>query len=334
MDSLTQALLGGCTFALIKDKALGRKAFLIGAIVGTIPDLDVLLSPLFSEVAFLSVHRSVSHSFWFAVTLSIVLALLFKKKNGGTFKTWGLAFFISLFSHSLLDWCTTYGTKLFSPFYGHIYSINNIHVLEPMFTFILMTGSMIYLFKSKTIMKQIKLIRTTLILASLYLCWTFISKNIAANEFTDQLAKQDICYQKILVSPSPMNSILWHGIAKTTDGYYFGTYSHFDSRDKIEFKFSKSHNEILNQLTGHKLIKYYLDYTQDFPLVKADKEGNVEIFAIKFGPINYFGEPEFVYPLSFNINNFNEESVNIIYSGKKRGPVKNYANLITRIKGI
>ena len=58
MDSLSQALLGATTFALVKDKEIGKKSLLIGAIAGTIPDLDVFLSPFFNEVAFLSVHRS------------------------------------------------------------------------------------------------------------------------------------------------------------------------------------------------------------------------------------------------------------------------------------
>ncbi|MFT5245793.1 MAG: inner membrane protein, partial [Gammaproteobacteria bacterium] len=62
MDSITQGLLGALTFAAVKDKEIGKKSLLIGAIAGTIPDMDVFLSPLFSDVAFLTIHRSVSHS--------------------------------------------------------------------------------------------------------------------------------------------------------------------------------------------------------------------------------------------------------------------------------
>ncbi len=49
MDSLTQAALGAAVGEAILGKKLGRKAAIAGAIVATIPDLDVLILPLFSD---------------------------------------------------------------------------------------------------------------------------------------------------------------------------------------------------------------------------------------------------------------------------------------------
>jgi len=121
MDSLTQGLLGAATFAIVKNKEIGKKALLIGAIAGTIPDLDVFLAPLFNEIEFLTVHRSFSHSIVFATLLSLILGETFHwiyKRKYDRLK-WNLAFFISIFTHSLLDWFTTYGTKLISPINDH-----------------------------------------------------------------------------------------------------------------------------------------------------------------------------------------------------------------------
>ena len=39
MDSLSQALLGAATFAIVKDKYIGKKSLIIGAIAGSLPDL-------------------------------------------------------------------------------------------------------------------------------------------------------------------------------------------------------------------------------------------------------------------------------------------------------
>lgn len=336
MDSLTQGLLGATTFAVVKDKEIGKKSLLIGAIAGTIPDLDVFLSPLFNDIEFLTVHRSVSHSIGLAILLSLVLGELFhriyKRKQSRT--SWNLAFFLAIMTHSLLDWCTTYGTKLLSPFNGHLFSTNNIHVFEPAYTLILLIGVVLLLFKNQPKEKRQKILNRTLMISTAFICWTFISKGIANKKFVAELEAQNIEYQKVIVSPTPLNSVLWHGIIKSEKGYYFGTYSLFDKRDKIEFHFEESYNDVLNEIKENRLVKYYLDYTQGFPLIKKDNEGNILIYAIKYGPINYFGKPEFVYPLSLNENELIDEKIKIEYSGKQRGPVKNYRNLFKRIKGI
>ena len=336
MDSLTQGLLGAATFALVKDKEIGKKSLLIGAVAGTFPDLDVLLAPLFNEIEFLTVHRSVSHSVVLAILTSFLLGEIFHRiyKKRQTRQSWNLAFFLAIMTHSILDWCTTYGTKLLSPFSAHLFSTNNIHVFEPTYTLILLIGVTLLLLKKSTHTSRQKIINRTLTLSTIFILWTFISKGIANDNFVAELEKQNIEYDKLIVSPTPLNSILWHGIVKSSNGYYFGTYSLLDKRNKIDFHFIESHNEIIKDIKENRLVKYYLDYTQDFPLVKKDDLGNVQIYAIKYGPINYYGKPEFVYPLCLNSNELTDEKIKIDYSGKQRGPVKNYKNLFKRIRGI
>lgn len=331
MDSLTQGLLGAATFAVVKNKEIGKKSLLIGAIAGTIPDLDVLLSPLFNDIEFLTVHRSFSHSIGFAVLLSLLLGELFHRLYNQKYSRhkWNLAFFLAIFTHSLLDWCTTYGTKLISPFNDHLFSLNSIHVFEPIYTGILLVGVLFHIAKNNSN----KILRNALLLSTCYLVFGVISKNHAFYHFKTKLEKDQIAYENILVSPTPLNSFLWHGIAKTEDGYHFSTYSIFDGTNDVNFKFIKSNNEIIDHIQNNRLIKYYLDYTQDYPLIELDLKGNAKIYAIKYGPINYFGNPEFVYPLTFNINDLSEDNIKIDYEGTQRGPVKNYRNLMKRIFG-
>jgi len=275
LDSLTQGLLGAVTFAVIKDKKIGKKSLLIGAIVGTIPDLDVLLSPLFNDIEFLTVHRSFSHSIGFAIILSLLLGEVFhryyKRKLSRT--KWQFAFFL----------------------------------------------------------RSNKGLRNALILSTCYLIFGLISKNHAFYHFKSQLDKEKITFEDVLVSPTPLNSFLWHGIAKTKSGYHFATYSIFDGTKNVKFQFVESDNQIIDEVKGNRLIKYYLDYTQKFPLIETDEFGNTKVYAIKYGPINYYGKPEFVYPLTFNRNDLSEENIKIEYKGKQRGPVKNYKSLIKRI---
>ncbi|MFT4981143.1 MAG: inner membrane protein [Bacteroidia bacterium] len=336
MDILTQGLLGATTFALVKEKHIGKKALLIGGIAGLMPDFDVLLAPIFNEIEFLTVHRSVSHSLLFAVIMSLFLGFVFQRKFGQahSLKGWVFAFFLAIFSHALLDWFTTYGTKLFSPISGHMFSLNSIHVFEPLYSVILLIGVIALLVKSDDSRYRTTILTLTFTLSTIYLGSTYVSKTHAYYHFKSELAKQELEYERILVSPTPLNSLLWHGIVKSESGYYFATYSILDKRKDIEFQFVASHNKLIPEMEKSRLVKFYLDYTQDFPLIKKDENGKVKVYAIKYGPINYFGVPEFVYPLTFDGVNFSEHSVKVDHSGKERGPVKNYANLFRRIKGI
>lgn len=334
MDSLTQGLLGAATFAIVKDKDIGKKSLLIGALAGTIPDLDVFLAPFFNDIEFITVHRSVSHSIGLAIVLSFVLGEIFYRiyNRKHSRKSWNLAFFLAIFTHSILDWFTTYGTKLISPFNDHLFSLNSIHVFEPIYTAILLFGILRYLLKSRNDIKS-KAIQYSLIFSTCYLLLGIASKNHAYYHFKGQLEKENIAFEDILVSPTPMNIFLWHGIIKQKEGYLISSYSIFDGKKPVNFQFVKSDHEIVDQVKHNRLIKYYLDYTQDYPLIETDELGNIKIYAIKYGPINYYGKPEFVYPLAFNLYDLKEENIKIDYSGKQRGPVKNYRNLIKRILG-
>ncbi|MBC7183273.1 MAG: metal-dependent hydrolase, partial [Marinobacter sp.] len=43
MDSITQAALGATLAGTVAGKTLGRPVLLIGAVLGTLPDLDVVI---------------------------------------------------------------------------------------------------------------------------------------------------------------------------------------------------------------------------------------------------------------------------------------------------
>jgi membrane-bound metal-dependent hydrolase YbcI (DUF457 family) len=87
MDSLTQIALGIATAEFVAGKKLGNKTFLYGAILGTIPDLDIIVVKFLSDVDAVAIHRGFSHSLLFFVFLSPVLGMVISKieKNTITF---------------------------------------------------------------------------------------------------------------------------------------------------------------------------------------------------------------------------------------------------------
>ncbi len=75
MDSLTQIILGAAVGELVAGRKIGNRAMLWGAIAGTIPDLDVMIGSLFmNEINGLAFHRAITHSIFFAVVFSFLIA--------------------------------------------------------------------------------------------------------------------------------------------------------------------------------------------------------------------------------------------------------------------
>jgi len=62
MDSITQAALGAAIGEATLGTKIGRKGALIGAVVASIPDLDVLLTPFYDELQKVSIHRGYSQA--------------------------------------------------------------------------------------------------------------------------------------------------------------------------------------------------------------------------------------------------------------------------------
>src|SRR5688572_29560315 len=74
VDSITQAALGAAVGEMMLGKRLGNRALAWGALFGTLPDLDVLVSGLFGTATNLWWHRGPSHSLLVMIAASWFLA--------------------------------------------------------------------------------------------------------------------------------------------------------------------------------------------------------------------------------------------------------------------
>ena len=69
MDSVTQLAYGAAVGEAVLGSKVGRKALLWGGVLGTLPDLDVLI-PLGGPVEDFVYHRGFSHSFFLLALVS------------------------------------------------------------------------------------------------------------------------------------------------------------------------------------------------------------------------------------------------------------------------
>ncbi len=81
MDSITQAILGASIAEFLGGKKYGNKAALVGAIVATIPDLDVFIGPLLHSDPLQAelFHRSVTHSLFFSILAAPIIGRVISK---------------------------------------------------------------------------------------------------------------------------------------------------------------------------------------------------------------------------------------------------------------
>lgn len=334
MDSLTQMTLGAAVGEVVLGKKAGNRAMLVGAIAGTIPDLDILAYFVTDEMSALAFHRGLTHSLFFAVVAPFFFGWLtsrfyekgfYKKKifktsafvfwlitfsivtfkfnqiiappEGGinwsvikyfvlagvvstfglwwfyfktkpleaeiSWKEWAWLYFWAIVTHPLLDSCTSYGTQLFQPFSDYRVALNNISVVDPIYTTPFLICVIIAGMLTRTSPKR-KLVNWIGIgISCAYLLFTGYNKLRVDNIFEKSLAEQGIKYNRFRAAPTILNNILWQGTAEGDSAYYYGEYSFFDEAPRvIEFKKYPKNHELIAKYNGHRdieILKWFSD---------------------------------------------------------------------------
>lgn len=272
MDSLTQIVLGAACGEIALGKKIGNKALLFGAIGGTIPDLDVFLGSFFysNSIDQLIFHRGFMHSVMFAILGAFAFGYLTfwlydtKKRKGTTLrKDWIWLFFLSIFTHPLLDSFTPYGTQLFLPFSDYRVAFNNIAVVDPFYTLPFLISLIVLMFYKRNSLQRKKWLRIGLYVSSFYILFTIGNKLYVNSVFKKSFDTAGIKYTRFTVQPSILNNILWYGVAETEEDYKVAYYSLFDKNGIASefFSIPKNHSLIdMNDPDLHKLSWFSNDY--------------------------------------------------------------------------
>ncbi|MDF1697826.1 MAG: metal-dependent hydrolase, partial [Saprospiraceae bacterium] len=238
MDSITQAALGAAIGEAALGKKIGNKGAIIGALVATIPDLDVVLTPFFSELQKISIHRGYSHSIVFCFLASILFAMILSKIKWTkeiSFRRLWLFSFLALFTHVMLDSFTTYGTQLLLPFTDWRVSFDSISIIDPVYTIPLLLGVGISMFCfTKDAPRRALPNHLGLLVSSLYLMFTLANKQHVQNVFAENLQEQEMPYYKMLTVPVKIGNLSWYGVARDASHLHIGKYSLVD-QNVVEF---------------------------------------------------------------------------------------------------
>ncbi|WP_310991161.1 metal-dependent hydrolase [Aequorivita marina] len=298
MDSVTQIVLGAAVGEAVLGKKIGNKAMVLGAIAGTIPDLDVLSSNFADTVTALEIHRGFTHSIVFAVVFGLLfgwmLSLWDKRAN---LKQWFWFWFLCFVTHPLLDAHTTWGTQLFWPLDLRL-AYKNIFVIDPLYTVPFLVFLILAMLQKRGSIKRRRFNNLGLIVSSCYMVLTLILKGITYFKFQNALQEQNIAYSGLQTKPSPFNTVLWTANVETEDAFLIGDYSFFDTKP-IQFVSHSKNHEALGQLVNEPKVQRLIDITQGWYTI-SEKEGGIYLNDLRFGKISLDPNSD-KYAFSFKI---------------------------------
>lgn len=280
MDSITQIVLGAACGEAALGKKIGNKALLFGAIGGTIPDLDVFVGRWIfgNEIDIMAFHRGFMHSILFAVLAAFLLGWLTHKlydwgKRTGTTtrRDWNRLFFLALFTHPILDCFTPYGTQLFLPFSNYRVALNNIAVIDPIYTIPFLLCLIVMMFFRRSTRRRELWLKLGLGLSSAYLLFTLVNKLYINSVYRNSLNEDGIIFNRFQTQPSIFNNILWYGIAESNDNYVVGFYSLLDKDSKVIDwqELPKNHDLISGEHKDIKRLRWFSNGYYNFLPLEA-----------------------------------------------------------------
>lgn len=343
MDSLTHLVLGAAIGEAVLGKKIGRAAMLWGAIADTIPDLDVLASPCFTNAQQLMVHRGITHSFLFAVVMAPFLGWLLSKwykKTGVSWKSWAWLFFLGLFSHILIDSFTSYGTAWFEPFNSYRVSFNTIFVADPFYTVPFLICIIIALIAKNGSSGRLNWNKAGLIISSMYLVFTLVNKwhvhDTMEESFVEQNKKKSgastPAFADFVTTPTPLNNFLWMAYTPDSLGYWFGYYSIFDKTKDIDFYHVKRNENLLVPFVNNPSVKILKQFSKGHYCITKEEDA-VYFNDIRFGQIGGWDKPDSTFVFSFKLNNGADNSVALDRQKFKGSYADAILSLANRIKG-
>lgn len=285
MDSITQAALGATVAFAVSGNRIGPKALLAGALIGTLPDMDVLV-PYDDAVDNFTYHRSWSHSL-FVLTLATPFVAFFSsaalRLSGVTQRVDRnllLMVWLVFVTHILLDSFTVYGTQVFWPLSSYPLGWGSIFIIDPLFTLPLLWSIFFVVRSSKRRRtyagsnKQSVVVKQTngsrmpaaksrpvlwaLSLSVAYLLLAVVIQQLVIVKARQSLNQISFDTKVLSVLPSP-GSLLWRVVARSDDQYLEGFYSVFDAFEPdshpIRFTSYESGEELILSIESYPPVR-------------------------------------------------------------------------------
>lgn len=181
MDTVTQMLFGGAVAQAGFRKRLGRRASAAGAVLGLVPDLDVVTGWFTDDVTHgWLYHRGATHSIPVALVYGAALGWAIwwlERRRRGSDPTaeetarrsaWMWLGALCCATHALIDLFTAYGTQLLAPFMDARFAIHAMPIIDPLYSLPLLLAFIIGLTRRSSPHRAARWAQAAIIWVSLY----------------------------------------------------------------------------------------------------------------------------------------------------------------------
>jgi inner membrane protein len=301
VDSVTQITLGAAvSVAVMHRRVPVWKAALWGALAGTSPDLDVVVD-FGDAIQNMTRHRAETHAIAYLTLAAPFFAgvATWLGRESAVFGRWLLAFWLVFMTHIAIDYLTVYGTQLFLPWTRQPFGLGSVFIIDPAYTLPLLIGLVVCLASRSA--HRWRWNTAGLVISTLYLAW-----GIGVQQHVTQIARASLPVDvapdaPLLVTPSPLNSILWRLVLISPDHYHEGWYSLLDPEPVVHWQAFDRGQALIQAHEKHpgaQEIKrfsrgFYRMHERDGDVFITDLRMGLEpayFFDFNLGPVNAQGQ--------------------------------------------
>lgn len=275
MDSLTQMALGAAVGGAVLGRRIGPRAVLWGAVCGTLPDLDVLISHG-DPVRDFTFHRAETHALFYQSLVAPLIAWALERLHRGRearYRHWLLLVWLCLTTHALLDAFTVYGTQLLLPFSDYPVGLGSIFIIDPLYTLPLLIGVLASVVRRAHPRQAAAWNAGGLTLSTAYLLWSVAAQSHVEGRVQRTLAATGADHGRVLVTPTPFNTLLWRIVVMEPAGFREGFASLLDPPGPIEFDHFRSRVDLLARLRDDWTVERLTWFAKGFYVVGLAEAG-------------------------------------------------------------
>jgi inner membrane protein len=305
-----------------------------GALLQSLPDIDFVAAFFLSPTENLLAHRGITHSLFFLLLASVLLAVVAMKIFPGKLLWRQWIFFIGLEigMHLFIDTMNNYGTGLLEPFSSERFSLHILYVADPFFSawpVIAMIGLLILRTSDR---RRRAWVNVPLVICSMYLLVAVMIKMQVEKRFTRELMEKGLAYQRKLTTPAPFSTMLWFVTAGGKDGYYVGYRSAFQKDAMAGLQYVHTNDSLLTTVRDRAALENLKKFSNGFYTVA--KWGDTVVFNdLRFGQVVGWHDPNEKFAFYYYLDRPDKDNRMVVQRGRFEGwNPSSFRSYINRIK--
>ncbi|WP_313119945.1 metal-dependent hydrolase, partial [Pantoea septica] len=246
-----------------------------------LPDLDVFIDHG-DAIRNMTLHRTESHALLWLTLASPLLAWLIAGlfRRGVSWQQWWLAIWLALITHPLLDLMTVYGTQLGLPLTDHPFAVGSIYIVDPLYTLPLLICLAVALRRGGA--SGLRWNRVGLTLSTLYLAWSVAIQGVAGWQIGQSLAQQKVSDEKVLVTPTAFNTLVWRAVIIDGDRYGEAWWSLLSPTRPLQIRWQPRHTALFAPLQGSWYAERVAWFSHGFYALR-EQDGQTLIADLRMG---------------------------------------------------